>query len=60
MNDLKHFAIVLLNSIVGITLMYASFKTGSPIFYIGFIGWGTATYFLGMELDNNLSTNKRK
>ena len=60
MNDIKHFAIVLLNSIVGITLMYAAFKTGSPIFYVGFIGWATATYFLGMELDNNLSKTKNK
>lgn len=58
MNNLKHFAIVLLNSIVGITLMYAAFKTGSPIFYIGFVGWATATYFLGMELDK-LSTNNK-
>lgn len=60
MNDLKHFAIVFCNTIVGITLMYAAFKTGSPIFYVGFIGWATATYFLGMELDKNLSANKNK
>ena len=57
MNDFKHFAIVLCNTIAGITLMYAAFKTGSPIFYIGFIGWAIATYFIGMEIDK-LLTNK--
>lgn len=60
MNDLKHFAIVFCNTVVGITLMYAALKTNSPIFYVGFIGWATATYFLGMELDNNLSKTKNK
>lgn len=57
MRDLKHFFIVLLNSVVGITLMYAAFKTGNPIFHMGFMCWAIATYFIGMEIDK-LITNK--